>query len=85
MKTPGSKLMFLLLTTMLIIAQLSSCRSIQRTGDESHRSLTAKFFPKYAQQVSTKAFEDNNSKDEIDPVYGVSKREVPGGPNPLHN
>ncbi|KAF6171724.1 hypothetical protein GIB67_007245 [Kingdonia uniflora] len=23
--------------------------------------------------------------DEIDPLYGVSKRLVPSGPNPLHN
>ncbi|KAI3421529.1 uncharacterized protein J3R85_012226 [Psidium guajava] len=84
MKTPNYRLTLLLLTTMLIIAQLSSCRTIQRTGNELHRSLMAKFFPEFAKQVSTKAFKDNN-KDEIDPVYGVSKRQVPGGPNPLHN
>lgn len=85
MKTPSYRLSFLFLTTMLIIAQLSSCRTIQRRGDELHRSLTAKFFPKFAKQVSTKSFKDNNTKDQIDPVYGVSMREVPGGPNPLHN
>jgi len=26
-----------------------------------------------------------NDEDDVDPMYGVSKRLVPQGPNPLHN
>ncbi|PKU64567.1 CLAVATA3/ESR (CLE)-related protein 12 [Dendrobium catenatum] len=28
---------------------------------------------------------DKEEEDDLDPLYGVSKRFVPQGPNPLHN
>ncbi|KAK4761559.1 hypothetical protein SAY87_029443 [Trapa incisa] len=76
---------FLLLLTFLMISpHLASCRSIRR----SHMSAaTAVLYSRFSQQLNMEipATRSGENGTETDPVYGVSKRAVPGGPNPLHN
>ncbi|KDP25472.1 hypothetical protein JCGZ_20628 [Jatropha curcas] len=87
MRIPSPNLTFLVLIIILSDSQLSSCRhlKLQREIDDQTKETPKPVlspeiswhFPAQAPQGSV--------KDEIDPVYGVSFRKVPGGPNPLHN
>ncbi|OWM72010.1 hypothetical protein CDL15_Pgr017893 [Punica granatum] len=85
------RLPFLILITFLIVCpRLSSCRSIGRSIEGSHESPTAEYNSRFGHQFPAKTpgttrDGDNEKGAETDPVYGVSKRTVPGGPNPLHN
>lgn len=76
---------FLFIMVMLSFCQLSDCRSIHRSTAEGttthmkpglHSSFPSRFPAEAPGAV-------NNP--HTDPIYGMSERTVPGGPNPLHN
>ncbi|GMY30255.1 F-box/LRR-repeat protein [Fagus crenata] len=73
------KLSFVVFVITLAISQQSNCRHIYTSKSEE-----AKPTDKYSWHFSAKAPE-GSGKDDIDPIYGVSLRAVPTGPNPLHN
>jgi len=81
----ASSVIFLIII-ILAISQLSSCRHLHiKIGDQNKQRAEADVFTQLSWHFPAKASE-GSSKDEIDdPVYGVSYRAVPGGPNPLHN
>ena len=84
---PNPRLSFIfLIIIILAISQLSSCRHLHiKIGDQNKQRAEADVFTQLSWHFPAKASE-GSSKDEIDdPVYGVSYRAVPGGPNPLHN
>ncbi|CAL5356111.1 unnamed protein product [Camellia sinensis] len=72
----------ILIVMMLAISQISNGRHIHRITTEE--SSTDKFNFKFSQHFSAEAPEESRN-NEADPVYQVSHRTVPGGPNPLHN
>ncbi|WOG90264.1 hypothetical protein DCAR_0209507 [Daucus carota subsp. sativus] len=76
---------FLFIMIMISFFELSNCRDIHRSTTEgtttnmkpgSHSSFPSRF-PAKAPVA--------DSNPQTDPIYGMSKRTVPGGPNPLHN
>ncbi|KAF5938631.1 hypothetical protein HYC85_022890 [Camellia sinensis] len=72
----------ILIVMMLAISLISNGRHIHRITTEE--SSTDKFNWKFSQHFSAEAPEESRN-NEADPVYQVSHRTVPGGPNPLHN
>lgn len=74
----------LIFIIMLAISQLSSCRHIRQASEEAQQASKAEFEPRFSTHSSAPAPGEYGG-DEIDPIYGVSHRSVPGGPNPLHN
>nr|KYP65599.1 hypothetical protein KK1_011848 [Cajanus cajan] len=82
-----SRLSLLILMIILTISQLSSCceasrwmskeiKQTEKSNFSQQFSISWHFYTKTQQGPSTK---------EVHPIYGVSLRDVPGGPNPLHN
>ncbi|CAM9001989.1 unnamed protein product [Rhodiola kirilowii] len=66
------------------------------TGEEKHQHkakmvrnrkvLATKFdFSPFLHQGGHHQHEDQPPGSEVDPLYGVEKRRVPTGPNPLHH
>ncbi|KAJ6415230.1 hypothetical protein OIU84_004089 [Salix udensis] len=86
MRIPNPRLSFIFLMIILATSQLSSCRHLHiKIGDQNKPRAEAQVFTQFSWHFPAKASQ-GSSKDEIDdPVYGVSYRTVPGGPNPLHN
>ncbi|BFG31683.1 hypothetical protein CerSpe_179570 [Prunus speciosa] len=71
---------------MLMISQISSYRHIHRvTAKESKQTDKSESYSRFSWHFSTESPEGSSSRDEIGPRKGVSLREVPQGPNPLHN
>lgn len=52
--------------------------------EETKQTGKSKSNSQFSWHFSEKAPE-GSTKDDIDPINGVSLRAVPGGPNPLHN
>lgn len=81
--------LLLLITFLMISPHLASCRGISRRSTEegAQKSPAAEFYSKFAQRFPAKIPGARNREKEMntDPTFGVSKRVVPGGPNPLHN
>ncbi|KAK4748599.1 hypothetical protein SAY87_015185 [Trapa incisa] len=81
--------LLLIIAFLMIPPHLTSCRSISsssRTG-MSHKPPTSVFYSRFSQQftMDIPAARTRDDETETNQVYGVSKRMVPGGPNPLHN
>ncbi|RDX88442.1 hypothetical protein CR513_29970, partial [Mucuna pruriens] len=87
MAVQHSRLSLLILMIILMISQLSShCEARRWMSKEIKQkekrissqqlSISWHFYTKTQQGPSTQ---------EVHPIYGVSLRDVPGGPNPLHN
>lgn len=70
---------------MLAISQLSSCRHIRQASEEAQQQASKAQFKTWFSRHSSAPAPGEYDGDEIDPIYGVSHRSVPGGPNPLHN
>lgn len=80
---------FIVITIIIILAisQLSSCRYVPKTttdDQETQQTDTTEIHTKFSWHFPAKAPEASR-KEVANPVYGVSHRAVPGGPNPLHN
>lgn len=75
-----SRFSIVMFMIILMISQLSSCcearRCLSKEINQKQSSNSFHFYTKTHQ---------GSSRDEIHPIYGVSLRDVPGGPNPLHN
>ncbi|KAH7835261.1 hypothetical protein Vadar_024504 [Vaccinium darrowii] len=70
-------LLLLLVSSSLSTTQLSNPRTVCYDLPRIHRRLPP---PPFSPPPPPKS-----PLDEIDPRYGVEKRLVPSGPNPLHN
>ncbi|KAJ0106249.1 hypothetical protein Patl1_18742 [Pistacia atlantica] len=81
MKILNPKFPFLVLLIILAACQLSSSRYLHTTTSEE---TSTEFHPTFSWHFPAKAPE-SSGKEATDPLYGVSYRTVPGGPNPLHN
>ncbi|KAK4770669.1 hypothetical protein SAY87_031201 [Trapa incisa] len=83
------RLPFLLLISSFIIisVHLAGCRSITARTEVSVKSSTAEFFSRFEHQFPANFHGTRNQEigAETDPMYGVSERTTPGGPDPLHN
>ncbi|KAL4191665.1 hypothetical protein AMTRI_Chr07g81690 [Amborella trichopoda] len=67
----------LILSWIFILVLSVSSRKLSPGKPETTHFFTSNHFPA--------SFSPNSDEDEIDERYGVSKRQVPTGPNPLHN
>ncbi|CAH1451435.1 unnamed protein product [Lactuca virosa] len=73
---------------ILVVAPVSNSRNIHRITIEG---FNQRFQPKHHSYSkhpwhTTAAAAPKESRNyNTDPITGVSKRETPGGPNPLHN
>ncbi|KAI3792462.1 hypothetical protein L2E82_06342 [Cichorium intybus] len=73
---------------ILIIAPVSNSRNIHRITIEGNNQ---RFQPphhsnsKHPWHTTTASAPKESWNNNADPITGVSKRETPGGPNPLHN
>ncbi|XAR66211.1 hypothetical protein NMG60_11012356 [Bertholletia excelsa] len=83
MKILNSKLSLVPLIILILLVHTCNCRQIQRLrNEEADQRLRAKYYSTFAQYSSHIPRQPEAGKD---PVYEVSHRLVPGGPNPLHN
>ncbi|GFY84236.1 hypothetical protein Acr_03g0010100 [Actinidia rufa] len=75
-----------ILITMLALAHMTSSRHIDLPRNEvAEQRLRAKFYSTFLRYFSAIPKYEQAKNEETSPVYAVSRREVPGGPNPLHN
>ncbi|EEF51143.1 conserved hypothetical protein [Ricinus communis] len=77
----------LLIVIILAVSHLSSCRHLHTNigvDDQAKKTPTTLLPPQLVWHFPATSPEAS-AKDQIDAVYGVSLRTVPGGPNPLHN
>lgn len=83
---PRPPFIVIIIIIILAISQLSSCRYVPKTTDdqETQQTDTTKIHTKFSWHFPAKGPEASR-KEVANPVYGVSYRAVPGGPNPLHN
>ncbi|KAE9614154.1 hypothetical protein Lalb_Chr05g0224961 [Lupinus albus] len=87
MEVQHSRLSFLILMIILIISHLSSCCEASRwMSKEIKKTERSSTFQKYSisNNFNTET-QQGPSTVQVHPIYGVSLRGVPGGPNPLHN
>ncbi|KAI4326985.1 hypothetical protein L6164_019494 [Bauhinia variegata] len=70
---------------LMMTPKLSSCCQNRRCMSKEIKQQTpeSNSFPQFSWY--THVAKQEPSRDEIYPIYGVSLRDVPGGPNPLHN
>ncbi|KAJ1406034.1 hypothetical protein SESBI_25486 [Sesbania bispinosa] len=83
-----SRLSLLILMVILMISQLSSCcaatRWMRKEVKQTEKRSSFQQFSISPWHFYTKTQQGPSTK-EVHPIYGVSLRDVPGGPNPLHN
>ncbi|GFZ15319.1 hypothetical protein Acr_24g0015090 [Actinidia rufa] len=76
----------MILITMLALAHMTSSRHIDLLRNEvAEQRLRAKFYSTFSGYFSAIPKYEQAENEENSPVYAVSLREVPDGPNPLHN
>lgn len=86
MRIPNPRLSFIFLMIILASSQLSSCRHLHiKIDDQNNPRAEAQVFTQFSWHFPAKASQGSSKGEIDDPVYGVSYRTVPGGPNPLHN
>ncbi|KAB2088811.1 hypothetical protein E1A91_A03G028400v1 [Gossypium mustelinum] len=80
---PKSSFMFLMII-LASITHLSSCHFIHRRSlsSEAEERSNTEF---HTWHLPAKSPEPSSRAEKDQPVYQVSYRTVPGGPNPLHN
>ncbi|KAK7855759.1 hypothetical protein CFP56_026413 [Quercus suber] len=79
------RLLLVVFVITLAISQQSNCRQIYKSNSEEAKPGDKNnFYSRYSWHFSAKALV-GSTKDDINPIYGVSLRTVPQGPNPLHN
>lgn len=83
MRLQRSTFWVLFFVIIVTSSHVVSCRFI-RTSNQGNPVLPLTELQRLRSRSSS--FEDlNNKKIDITPAYTVSKKVVPGGPNPLHN
>ncbi|XWS61806.1 hypothetical protein CRYUN_Cryun07bG0156900 [Craigia yunnanensis] len=76
------KFSFMFFMIILATIHLSSCRYIHRSlSSEAEQTINTEFSTRHFPAKSPEASRAEKSQ----PIYEVSYRTVPGGPNPLHN
>ncbi|KAG5252051.1 hypothetical protein IMY05_002G0189900 [Salix suchowensis] len=87
MATPlHPRLSFFLLMIMLVVNQLSCCRFIHSRASHEASGKTVKTdFSSHFSWKFKEMVRDKSSKDESGTIYRVSRRNIPAGPNPLHD
>ncbi|XVF10642.1 hypothetical protein REPUB_Repub07fG0200000 [Reevesia pubescens] len=83
MRIWNPKFSFIFFMIILATIQLSSCRYIHRSlsSEADQQTTNTEFSTWHFPAKSPEASRAENSQ----PIYEVSYRTVPGGPNPLHN
>lgn len=84
---PRPPFIVVIIIIILAISQLSSCRHVHKriSDDQETKQIdTTEIHTKFSWHFPAKAPEESR-KEVANPIYGVSYRAVPGGPNPLHN
>ncbi|KAL1364457.1 hypothetical protein AAHE18_03G219300 [Arachis hypogaea] len=80
-----SRLSLLIIMMIMVMSQLSSCCKASRwMGTEIKQTKKRINFQQFTWHSYTR-IQEEPSKEKVHPIYGVSLRDVPGGPNPLHN
>ncbi|RHN43312.1 hypothetical protein MtrunA17_Chr8g0386431 [Medicago truncatula] len=84
-----SRLLLLILVIILMTSQLSSCGEATRSRWMSKGIKQTEKRSSFQRFSGSLHFYTNKQQgpdtEEVHPIYGVSLRDVPGGPNPLHN
>ncbi|KAF7828297.1 CLE15 protein [Senna tora] len=81
-----SRILFGMFMIILMISQLSCCCEARRCpSKEIKQTENRSSIHGFPNHFYTKTQEEGPSRNEVHPIYGVSLRDVPGGPNPLHN
>lgn len=77
----------LLVVLILAVAHLSNGRQIPRLAKEETHRISAEFDSRFSNYFSAAAAAPAGSGngEQAAPVYEASYRNVPTGPNPLHN
>lgn len=78
-----ARVLFMFIMIILAFTQLSTCRDIPRsTTERPETEIKHLTFPsRLPAEAPVAAIDSQGTKN----IYGMSKRTVPGGPNPLHN
>lgn len=87
MGTQYPRVPFLFIMVMLTFTQLSNCHDMKRVTIEG-TEMEFKPEPEFRSPFSTHfpaAVPIEAKNDGVEPIYGMSDRTVPGGPDPLHN
>ncbi|EOY24670.1 Uncharacterized protein TCM_016213 [Theobroma cacao] len=85
MRIWNPKFSFLVFMIILATSHLSSSRYIHRSlSSEAEQTTRAEFSTSPLWHFPAKSSEASRA-EKSQPIYGVSYRTVPGGPNPLHN
>ncbi|OVA14107.1 hypothetical protein BVC80_1787g197 [Macleaya cordata] len=84
MRIRNSSILFTFLI-ILVVIQLPSFSYSYRPLNGKEPRLKIEYLARFSSRLSAVSPSPDSSKNDIDPIYGVSKRLVPGGPNPLHN
>ncbi|KAI4315392.1 hypothetical protein L6164_028207 [Bauhinia variegata] len=72
----------------MMTTELSSCCQNRRCMSKEIKQQTheSNSFPHFSWHTHVnRNAKQEPSRDDVHPIYGVSLRDVPGGPNPLHN
>ncbi|KAI8569373.1 hypothetical protein RHMOL_Rhmol02G0273700 [Rhododendron molle] len=75
---------------MLALGNVSNGRHLRRIAavgkdDGFTREFNSQYSQPFSDEPGFMGYPEEPGNDSVDPVYGVSERTVPGGPNPLHN
>ncbi|CAL9086915.1 unnamed protein product [Musa textilis] len=86
---PLPHMVFFLLLLLLVAGQLASpnhARTVSRDVEKQKSERSAPSSMGQLPKISpSQEHDDAGDDDEFSQTYGVSKRLVPQGPNPLHN
>lgn len=85
MKNQEFRVSFLFIVVMLTFTQLSNCGNLQRSTTKGTKTaMKPDLHSSFPSRFPAKAPVAINNP-HTDPIFGMSERTVPGGPNPLHN
>ncbi|KAF7147542.1 hypothetical protein RHSIM_Rhsim03G0179400 [Rhododendron simsii] len=87
MRPQNFQLPLIVIIIVLARLQVSSCRHLDRHArtEESEQRLRAKFYSAFLKYFGTIPKYHRAEDKGYDPVFAVSRRLVPAGPNALHN
>ncbi|KAJ8506271.1 hypothetical protein OPV22_007157 [Ensete ventricosum] len=77
--------MILFLLLLLLLVRLGHARTAMREAERWKNEYSTPSSVGYFPRISPSPEHGEDEEEEFSSVYGVSKRLVPQGPNPLHN